>query len=119
MSRHPLNLAFRFLLELAALAALAVWGWAQGEGITRLLFALLLPTGAALVWGLFRVPGDGADPRVAVPGIARLLLEIILFGAATASLWAVKQPELAVILAGAVGVHYLLSHDRVLRLLRH
>ena len=32
MSAHPLNLALRFLLELAAWASMGYWGWKRGTG---------------------------------------------------------------------------------------
>lgn len=32
MSQHPLNLALRFLLEIAASVAIGYWGWHQAEG---------------------------------------------------------------------------------------
>ena len=32
MSSHPVNLGLRFLLELAALITLGIWGWHMGEG---------------------------------------------------------------------------------------
>jgi hypothetical protein len=39
MGSHPVNLAFRFLLELAALAVSATWGWQQAEGRIRWLIS--------------------------------------------------------------------------------
>ena len=33
MSAHPINLALRFILELAALYALGYWGWTQHDGL--------------------------------------------------------------------------------------
>ena len=35
MSENPVNLALRFLLELAALAALGQWGWVAHDGAAR------------------------------------------------------------------------------------
>jgi hypothetical protein len=52
MSNHPVNLALRFFLELAA------------------------------AWGTFRVPDDPGKPPVQVPGWVRLLLEVVFFGTA-------------------------------------
>jgi len=54
MSLHPISLALRFLLELAALIALGLWG-AHQAGIA---LALALPATAAALWGIFAVPGD-------------------------------------------------------------
>jgi len=46
------NLTLRFLLELAALAAVGWWGWDVG-GIA---LAIVLPLAFAAVWGLFVAP---------------------------------------------------------------
>ena len=35
MASHPLNLAVRFLLEIAALVAIGYWGFSQHSGIWR------------------------------------------------------------------------------------
>jgi hypothetical protein len=48
MAYHPLNLAFRFVLELAALAAMASYGWHLTEHTApRLVAAIGLPLLAA------------------------------------------------------------------------
>ena len=121
MSNNPLNLAFRFLLELAALAAIGYWGWAQHAGVWRFVLAIGLPLLAAALWGIFRVPGDASSSGrapVAVPGAVRLLLELAFFALATWALFAAGQPVLAWILGLAVLLHYALSYDRVIWLLR-
>jgi hypothetical protein len=43
MGSHPVNLAVRFLLELAALFSIGSWGWQQGSGVPRYLLAVVLP----------------------------------------------------------------------------
>ena len=51
------NLGLRFLLELAALAAVGWWGWhIGGSTLGRLVLAIVLPLGVALVWGAFIAP---------------------------------------------------------------
>lgn len=121
MSQNPLNLAFRFLLELAALAALGYWGWTQWSGILRLLFTPGLPLLAAFLWGMFRVPGDASASGKAplpVPGWLRLLLELALFTAATFALLGAGNAGAARWLALAAILHYAISYDRILWLLR-
>lgn len=116
MSENPINLGLRFVLELAALAAMAYWGWTQHEDIGRAL-AVVVPLVAAALWGVFRVPGDPRDAPVAVPGPVRLLLEAAFFGAAVLLLAAADQPSAAAVLGGVVLAHYAASYDRVARLL--
>ena len=121
MGQNPLNLAFRFLLEILALLAVGYWGWAEHTGMLRILLAVGLPVLAAVLWATFRVPGDasasGRAP-VAVPGWLRLLLELGLFAAATWALFGAGAATAATIFGLAVVVHYAISYDRVLWLLR-
>jgi hypothetical protein len=115
MSTHPLNLAFRFLLELTAYIAIGYWGWQQGEGFSRYLLALGVPLIWAVLWGTFAVPGDpsrsGKAP-VPVPGILRLALELAFFGFASWGLYDAGKTSLGLALSGLVILHYLLSYDR-------
>jgi len=97
MSSHPINLAVRFLLEIAGLAALVMLGWYCGEGINRYLLALGLPLIAAAFWGIFAVPGDpsrSGETVVQIPGVVRLLLELTFFASATCSLFIISKPIL-------------------------
>ena len=71
------NDALRFLLELAALAGLAIWGWGTGPTGVNVVLAVAAPLAAAALWGAFvapRAPRHPGDPW-------RLLLEAAVFGA--------------------------------------
>lgn len=118
MSNNPINLAVRFSLELIALFAFGSWGWTQHAGLARYLWAVGLPIVAALAWGAFRAPSDHGKGLVGVPGAIRLLLEALFFGGAVWALAASGQTTPASIFAGVIAVHYAVSYDRVLRLLR-
>ena len=118
---NPINLAVRFILEMAGLVALGWWGWNQGEGILRFLLALGIPFLAAVLWGTFAVPDDpsrSGEARVPVPGIVRLMLELAFFGLATWSLVATGLTTLGWIYGIAVLIHYVISYDRVMWLVR-
>ncbi|MEW6253952.1 MAG: DUF2568 domain-containing protein [Planctomycetota bacterium] len=121
MSQNPANLALRFALELAALAALSVWALARFDGAASIALAVLLPLVAATLWATFRVPGDasasGRAP-VPVPGIVRLLLEVALFALGVLALVAAAYTAAGTGLGIAVAVHYALSYDRIIWLLR-
>ena len=82
MGSHPVNLLFRFLLELMALFIIGLWGWKQSQGLTAFLLALTLPILFAVIWGVFTVPNDpsrsGKAPIV-TPGIIMLWLPILQF----------------------------------------
>lgn len=116
MGTHPLNLAFRFLLEFAALWAMGLWGWRFGAGGWGIVLAGGLPLLAALVWGVFAVPGDpsrGKDGLVAVAGTIRILIEAAFFGFATWAFYDAGEMGPAIGLGIAVIVHYGLSLDRL------
>ena len=121
MGSNPLNLALRFILEIAGLVALGWWGWNQADGILRFVLALGIPVLAAVLWGTFAVPDDpsrSGGARVPVPGIVRLLLELAFFGSATLPLFAMGVTTLGWIYGIAVLIHYVVSYDRVMWLVR-
>lgn len=113
MSFNDLNLALRFLLELAALAALGAWGWNNGSGVLRWVLALGVPLIAAVLWGVFRVPGDPGDAPFAIPGLLRLALELAFFGAATWALFDIGRTNLGWVFGIIVFLHYIASLERI------
>ena len=121
MGTNPINLTFRFLLELTALLSLGYWGWNSTSGWIRFLLAIVYPVIAAALWGIFAVPEDpsrsGKAP-VPVPGWLRLLLELSIFGSACWALNDAGLPKQAWVLGSLVLIHYLLSYDRILWLIK-
>jgi Protein of unknown function (DUF2568) len=90
------NVVLRFLLELAVLAALGFWGFHTG---TRRLAQVALLVGtpllATVVWGIFVAPASPRD----LPDPWRLLVELVVFGAAAAGLLAAGRPAVGVVFA--------------------
>ncbi|WP_129677629.1 DUF2568 domain-containing protein [Candidatus Chloroploca sp. Khr17] len=62
MSPHPLTLAVRCGLVIAALVAYGVWGWHAGERALRLGLAAGLPQRAARRWGAVVAPRKMVAP---------------------------------------------------------
>ena len=60
-----LNLALKFLLELAALAAFGLWGASITSGVVAVMLAIGLPVIVAILWGVFAAPGPGGVSRCA------------------------------------------------------
>lgn len=88
-------LAVRFGCELATLVALAVAGARSAGGAGGVLLAVAAPVLFAVVWGAV------VAPRAArrLPDPARLLLELVLFGAACGWLAATGSVGWALVLA--------------------
>ena len=112
MNTHPVNLTVRFLLELLMLVILGCEGWHLGEGWLSYVLAAAFPLIAAVLWGVFRIPNDPKPAPVAIPGVARLLLEFFLFGAAVWSLLSLGHLRASIVLAIVVVIHYAVSWDR-------
>jgi len=122
MGSHPVNLAVRFILELVGFAIMGVWGWKLGNGWSQYFFAILLPIIAASLWGVFAVPNDpsrsGAAPII-TPGIIRLILELVFFAFATWLFFNLGYKWLSLVYGISVIVHYGISYDRIIWLLKH
>ena len=117
MRSHPVNLALRFLLELAALLAFGVWGWQKSDGWLRFVLALGIPIIVTLLWATFHVPNDPGPAPIAIPGIFRLAFELALFALATWALYDVRLTPLSWILGVVVVIHYIASYDRMVWLI--
>jgi Protein of unknown function (DUF2568) len=93
------NLTLRFACELAALVAVAWWGWTVSP-VLGVAFPLLV----AVVWGAWIAP----KARRRLPDPGRLGLEALVFAAATASFAGVGEPVVAAVFAAASCVTALL-----------
>ena len=120
MGSNPINLLFRFLLELGAMFSFLYWGWNTGSGWIKYLLAITIPVIGAALWGTFAVPGDpsrsGKAP-VPVPGLIRLLLELVIFGSACWAYYDAGLIRLSWVAGILVIIHYAVSYDRIIWLL--
>jgi hypothetical protein len=99
------NDGLRFLLELAALASLGYWGFAEHEGVVQWLLGLSAPLVAAVVWGRFVAP-KASHPTV---DPLRLVLEILVFGSGVAALFLAGSTTVAVVSGVLVVAHLALT----------
>lgn len=121
MSKHRVNLALRFILEITALIVFAIWGWNKGSGWWSVLPAIGLPVFFATIWGVFAVKGDPSrSGKTVVPtkGSFRLLLEILFFGLAALALFDLGFHLTGVTISILVLLHYVFSYDRIVWLLK-
>jgi hypothetical protein len=97
----PANLGLKFLLELAALAALAIWGASLSPAVTAVIVAIAAPLAMAVVWGAFCAPR--ASRRLPLP--ARAVLELAVFALAALALVAAGDRLAAIAFAVLVAVN--------------
>lgn len=81
---RPANDVVRFGLELAMLASLAYWGFAEQAGMLQWVLGLGAPLVVAVMWGRFIAPKASHPTRDPL----RLLLEVTAFGAGVGALLA-------------------------------
>jgi Protein of unknown function (DUF2568) len=104
-----MNLALRFLLELAALAALAFWGVDTGHSVLgRVALGVGAPLVAAVVWGLFAAPKSARRLR----GPALVAVQLGVLGTGVVALAAAAHRLPAALLAVAVAVNTVLLQVR-------
>jgi hypothetical protein len=99
------NEAFRFTLELAALAAVSYWGFFVGGSLAlRWLLSIAMPLIFATIWGIF------LSPRASIPvkGFGRLVMEFGFFGLAAVALASTGRPGLAWLLAGLYSANWIM-----------
>jgi len=99
------NSLLRFLLELASLAALGVWGFHASTLLTvQVLLAVAAPLAAAALWSVFIAP----RARFVLHAALRSALEVLVFGSAALALIALDQPDEALVLASVAIVNMAL-----------
>ncbi|HEY2778467.1 MAG TPA: YrdB family protein [Gaiellaceae bacterium] len=86
-----LNLALKFLLELAAVAAVALWGASVEHGVTAVVLAIGLPAVVAVLWGTLAAP----RARHRLPLRVRAPFELGVFALAALALWGAESASLA------------------------
>ncbi len=121
MSKQPVNLAIRFALEVVAIISFAIWGLKLLDCWFSIILAIILPLIFALLWGVFAVPDDpsrSGKTVVVTPGLIRLVLELVLFGAAAWMLFDLHFLRLGWIFSTVVLIHYVSSYDRIAWLLK-
>src|SRR5215471_4169765 len=98
------NLMLAFLLELAMLAALALFGWHVAGAIwLRLLLAIGLPAVAIAAWAVWGAPKS----KSRLQGRALLLFKVVMFALATAAWFATGEAFIGTIFAVLVVVNLL------------
>lgn len=98
---RSMNLLLRFLLELAALAALAFAGGRAAQHSVALILAVAAPCCFAVLWSLFAAH----QARYALPRTAKGIAGMLLLELSAAGLAAAGRPELAIAFAALILVN--------------
>ena len=98
---RSVNLALKFALELAALAALAVWGASLSGSVVPVLVAVAAPLAMAVVWGAWCAPR--ASHRLPMP--ARAVVELAVFALSAIALAAAGHVIWAAALAAVMALN--------------
>ena len=115
------QLALRFGLEVGSLVAVGAWAYQLTAGAPNLLAAIGASLLLAVLWGSFAVKGDpsrSGNAPVPVPGVLRLAIELIVFGAGAASLATRGQWVWFGVFVAALLVHHLGTTERISWLLK-
>ncbi|MGN6332845.1 MAG: YrdB family protein [Motilibacteraceae bacterium] len=101
---RPVVQGLAFVVELAALAALAVWGWStDGPTAVRLLLAVIAPAVLAVLWGAFLAPRS----RRRLTGPPLVLAKLVALCGSGALLATAGHPVAGVALAVVAAVDVL------------
>jgi len=95
------NLALKFVLELAAIAAFAYWGASLDGALVSVIVGIVAAASAAVLWGLFAAPRSSRR----LPTRARVPFELGVFALATGALLAADWTAVAVAFALVVIVN--------------
>src|ERR1700748_2825638 len=98
-----LNLALKFVLELAAFAALAWWGGTVGHGVVSVLVAVAAPLAGVVVWGRWAA----ARGERRLPVARRVPLELCVFALAALAVGTVSVTA-GIVLAVAAAINAVL-----------
>jgi hypothetical protein len=86
------NDILRFFLELFAFFSLGFWGFVAWPGPwLNIVFGIVTPLFAILLWGLFRSP----KAVIRLDAFGKALIEIVVMGAAALCWLAIGQPWIA------------------------
>lgn len=100
------NDALAFLLEIAALVGLAVWGFTVGPNLVlRVLLGVGAPAALIAAWAVWLAPTS--DHRLTMPWL--VVAKVVVFGLATAALATAGHPRLAIALGVLVAINLALA----------
>lgn len=110
------NLLLRFALEIAALISIGVFAWTHFNGYFKYVLTLVLPIAVMMIWSVFAVPNDpsrSGQTVIAVNGVTRLVIELLIFAMAVAALYFSHVKAVGIMFLCLILLHYIISADRI------
>ncbi|WP_119027016.1 YrdB family protein [Bacillus velezensis] len=110
------NLLLRFALEIAALISIGVFAWTHFNGFFKYVLTLVLPIVVMIIWSVFAVPNDpsrNGQTVIAVNGITRLILELMIFAIAIVTLYFSDLKPVSISFLCLIILHYIFSAERI------
>lgn len=111
-----MNLLLRFSLEVAALIFIGVFAWTHFNGFFKYVLTLVLPIAVMIIWSVFAVPNDpsrSGQTVIAVNGVIRLFIELLIFAMAVAALYFSNLKTVCIIFFCLILLHYITSAGRI------
>ena len=118
---NSLNLALRFILEIIVLFASGYWMYKMQTGWSRYVLMFLVPIVLAILWGVFAVPDDpsrSGKTVIVTSGYVRLILEFVIFCIGAYAISKSGYPSLSWVFVAVSLLHYLISYQRVIWLMK-
>ncbi|MCY8239551.1 YrdB family protein [Bacillus inaquosorum] len=115
------NLFLRFALEIAALISIGVFAWTHFNGFFKYVLSLVLPIVVMVIWSVFAVPNDpirSGQTVIAINGLTRLVIELLIFTMAVAALYFSNAKTVGIMFFCLILLHYITSADRIKWLLK-
>ena len=107
-----MNIALRFLLEMAALFFTGRYFYEEGNTI----LTVVLPLAMMTLWAVFAVPNDrsrSGKTVVSINGKLRLFMETLFFALPVFLLWKQDDHLLSMIFGLLIIIHYIFSLNRI------
>ncbi|MCP6682615.1 YrdB family protein [Bacillus nakamurai] len=113
---NQINLLLRFSLEVAALIVIGLFAWTHFNGYFRYVLTLVLPIAVMVIWTVFAVPDDpsrSGQTVIAVNGMTRLIIELLIFAVAVVALYFSHLKTASIIFFCLIMLHCIASVDRI------
>ncbi|WP_187168702.1 DUF2568 domain-containing protein, partial [Enterococcus faecium] len=93
-----------------------VYAWISFNGYFKYVLTLVLPIAVMIVWSVFAVPHDpsrSGQTVIAVNGVTRLVIELLIFAMAVAAFYFSYLKPVSIVFLCLIILHYIISAERI------